>query len=79
MRFEKEGRKDTIVNVGESFVGLFVAGVLIRMVLQGELPVSPLDLLVGGSLGHLQYIIIALPCGRNEGGDSEGEEEEEHK
>lgn len=57
---------DTIVNVCESLIGLFIALVLIGVVLQGKLPVGPLDLFVGGSLGHLQYFVIALPCNGGE-------------
>lgn len=51
----------TIIDLCEFLVGFFIAGVLVGMVLQRELPISSLDLILGGPSRNLQHIVIALP------------------
>uniref|UniRef100_J3M450 Uncharacterized protein n=1 Tax=Oryza brachyantha TaxID=4533 RepID=J3M450_ORYBR len=55
-------RQDLIsfVDLGESLGGLLVVGILVGVVLEGELAVRPLDLILRRSLGHLQHVVVAL-------------------
>ena len=57
----KGGGFVTIVDLGESLVGLFVVGILVGVVLERELAVGTLDLILGRALGHLQHVVVALP------------------
>jgi hypothetical protein len=52
----------TIVDLSEALGGLLVVGVLVGVVLEGELAVRPLDLILRRALGHLQHVVEALPA-----------------
>lgn len=51
----------TIIDIRKFLAGLFISLVLVRMVLQSELPVGPFDLLLRSTLRHLQHVVITLP------------------
>ena len=42
----------------ELFLGFFVAGIIVRVVLHGQLAVSLFDLRVGGRLGYTQHFVV---------------------
>jgi hypothetical protein len=52
----------TVVDLGEALGGLLVVGILVGVVLEGELAVRPLDLVIRRAFGHLQHVVVALPA-----------------
>ena len=47
-----------LVDLLELFLGFLVAGVIVRVVLHGQLAVSLFDLRVGGRLGYTQHFVV---------------------
>ena len=47
-----------LVDLLELFLGFLVAGVVVRVVLHGQLAVSLLDLRIGGRLGYTQHFVV---------------------
>ena len=47
-----------LVDLLELFLGILVAGVIVRVVLHGQLAVSLFDLRVGGRLGYTQHFVV---------------------
>lgn len=55
----------TIVNLREFLISFFISRILIRMILQCQLPIRSLNLIIPRTLRHLQYIVIALSAYEN--------------
>ena len=47
-----------LVDLLELFLGFLVAGVIVRVVLHGQLAVSLFDIRVGGRLGYTQHFVV---------------------